>query len=149
MKRTPGQPIPVHGAIFVTDVESFGKPERSDRDKIDIRERLQQFVLDAISEAGLARYGKPAKAPCDTGDGIGLVFPAEMPKTLLIHRLVAGVLHSARPDGGIRPKSVDGAGGSCASEARAGVAEKSRLSCCPRREDVIAGFRQREWTSIQ
>jgi class 3 adenylate cyclase len=76
-------PKAVHGAIFVCDTERFNRSARSDTDRTRIR-----GVLQAIIEKILKKCFKNIASKCipsDTGDGIGIIFPAETDKAALVH----------------------------------------------------------------
>ena len=69
----------VHRTILVVDVERYGSPTRTDRDRVAIRASLYRFL-----EATLPW------ADCDSqncGDGVLVVIPPTVPKSVLIESL--------------------------------------------------------------
>jgi hypothetical protein len=78
------QQRPVHRTIVVFDVEGFGDTRRTNRDQVSVREGLYRAVGDAFQQAGLPW---DADACEDRGDGIFVLIPPEVPKSLLVESL--------------------------------------------------------------
>ena len=74
----------VHRTIVVLDVESFGDYRRNDRHRLAVREGLYRSVGEAFERAGLPWT---PDAHEDRGDGILIVLPPEVHKSLLVESL--------------------------------------------------------------
>jgi hypothetical protein len=86
MLKGKKDPIAAHGAILVTDVDRFGRAERSDVDRTEIRAKLQNLLKTSLKHC-LPSQEKEVGS-IDTGDGVGLVFPADTPKVSLLNKLL-------------------------------------------------------------
>jgi hypothetical protein len=82
MGKLKNQATPVSGPILLTDIDRFNRIDRSDVDRTAIRTELQS-VLGSFLKKCLPAYEKKV-IPFDTGDGLGLLFPAETPKKVLL-----------------------------------------------------------------
>ena len=85
------QPLAVHRAIMVVDVERFGDPVRTNLDQLAVREALYRALPQAFAEGGI---GWDSCMSEDRGDGALILVPPEVPKTLLITGL-PGMLAAA------------------------------------------------------
>ena len=74
----------VHRTIVIVDVEGFGDPRRTNRQQMEIRNGLYQATRDAFSNAGIP-WGSCDHE--DRGDGIFILVPAEVPKSLIVESL--------------------------------------------------------------
>jgi hypothetical protein len=88
----PYQPA-VHRTILVVDIEGFGSPHRTDPHLVAVRHGLYQVVRQAFSNARIPW------ANCDhedRGDGVLVLIPPEVPKSLIAAALppsLAAALH--------------------------------------------------------
>lgn len=90
--------------IAVFDVEAYGDPARTDHQRLAVRRGLYSLLERAFDESGVPW------AKCvvdDTGDGLMLLLPPEIPKIRLVdqlpQRLAAGVLrHNGDHSNGAR-----------------------------------------------
>jgi tetratricopeptide (TPR) repeat protein len=74
----------VHRTILVVDVERFGSPMRTDRDRVAIRSSLYRILETTLTAADVP-WGD-----CDcqnTGDGVLVVIPPAVPKSVLTDSL--------------------------------------------------------------
>jgi tetratricopeptide (TPR) repeat protein len=74
----------VHRTILVVDVERFGSPTRTDRDRVAIRSGLYRVLETALTAAAVPW------ADCDRqnlGDGVLVIIPPAVPKSVLIESL--------------------------------------------------------------
>jgi tetratricopeptide (TPR) repeat protein len=85
------QPLAVHRAIIVVDVERFGDPARTNLDQLTVREALYLALAQAFAESGI---GWDSCVSEDRGDGALILVPPEVPKTLLVAAL-PGLLAAA------------------------------------------------------
>lgn len=87
-----GDPVPVHRTILALDVEGSTRPERRDRDRLEMRAVLYRLLGQALSRAGIQR-GDYQRT--DQGDGVLVLLNSEVPKTRvlpwMILRLAAGL----------------------------------------------------------
>jgi hypothetical protein len=79
----------VHRTIVVFDVESFGDYRRTNRHQIAVREGLYRSVGEAFGQAGLP-WTRDARE--DRGDGIFILLPPEVPKSLLVELLPSALV---------------------------------------------------------
>ena len=79
----------VHRTIVVFDVESFGDPRRTDRHQLTVREGLYRSVGEAFQRAELPWTPDTHE---DRGDGILIVLPPEVPKSLLVELLPSALV---------------------------------------------------------
>ena len=85
------QPLAVHRAIMVVDVERFGDPARTNLNQLAIREALYEALAEAFAESGI---GWDSCVSEDRGDGALILIPPEVPKTRLVTGL-PGMLAAA------------------------------------------------------
>jgi tetratricopeptide (TPR) repeat protein len=81
--------LPVHRAIVVVDVEGFGDPRRTNQHQVQIRDGLYRATQDAFGGAGIPWDSCDHE---DRGDGIFILIPAEVPKSLLAESLPPALL---------------------------------------------------------
>ena len=79
----------VHRTIVVLDVERFGDPRRTDPHQLAVREGLYRSVGEAFQQAGLPWTPDTRE---DRGDGILIVLPPEVPKSLLVELLPSALV---------------------------------------------------------
>jgi len=80
---------PVHRSIVVFDIEGFGDPHRTNRHQVAVRKGLYQIVADAFRQAGIPW---DVNASQDRGDGIFVLLPPDVPKSLLVESLPAALV---------------------------------------------------------
>jgi tetratricopeptide (TPR) repeat protein len=76
--------FPVHRAIVVVDVEGFGDRRRTNRHQVQIRDGLYRATREAFDRTGIPWDSCDHE---DRGDGIFILVPAEVPKSLLAESL--------------------------------------------------------------
>ena len=76
---------PVHRNILAVDIEGFGRQERDDPDRIDMREALFAVLAEGLELAGIDR-GHWEQS--DLGDGILVLISPEVSKVRLIDPLI-------------------------------------------------------------
>lgn len=76
--------LAVHRAIVVVDVEGFGDPRRTNRHQVQIRDGLYRATRAAFERTGIPWDSCDHE---DRGDGIFILVPAEVPKSLLAESL--------------------------------------------------------------
>jgi hypothetical protein len=74
----------VHRTIVILDVERFGDPRRTNPHQLAVREGLYRSVGDAFRQAKLPWASDTYE---DRGDGILILLPAEVPKSLVVELL--------------------------------------------------------------
>jgi len=90
----------VHRTIVVFDVESFGDPRRTDRHQLTVREGLYRSVGEAFQRAELPWTPDTHE---DRGDGILIVLPPEVPKSLLVELLPSALVAALTAHNGAHP----------------------------------------------
>src|SRR5271154_1583870 len=90
----------VHRTIVVFDVESFGDPRRTDRHQLAIREGLYRSVGEAFQRAELPWTPDTHE---DRGDGILILLPPEVPKSLLVELLPSALVAALTAHNGAHP----------------------------------------------
>lgn len=80
---------PVHRTIVVFDVEGFGNYRRTNRHQVIVRGGLYQSVSVAFEQAGIP--WDPG-AHEDRGDGIFVLIPPEVPKSLFVELLPSALV---------------------------------------------------------
>lgn len=91
---------PVHRTIIVVDVEGFGDRRRTNRHQVAVREGLYQIVAAAFQQAGIS-WDIGARE--DRGDGIFMLLPPEVPKSLLIESLPSALVANLRAHNTVHP----------------------------------------------
>lgn len=71
----------VHHAILIVDIEGFGRPERTDHIRRELRHQLYRLVKESLEHAGV---GIESWRSEDRGDGILVLVTADVPKTQLL-----------------------------------------------------------------
>ncbi len=72
----------VHRTILVVDVERFGSPARTDRDRVVVRTGLYRALAAALTTVSVTMTDHH-----DSGDGVLVVLPASVPKSVLVDAL--------------------------------------------------------------
>jgi tetratricopeptide (TPR) repeat protein len=78
----------LHRTILVVDIERFGDPARSDPDRVRVREVLYRTLSESFDGAGI---GWSSCAHEDRGDGVLVVIPPTVAKSLLVESLPASL----------------------------------------------------------
>ena len=89
----------VHRTIVVIDVEGFGDRRRTNRHHIALRDGLYRTVQQAFRRAGIpwdASYHE------DRGDGVLVLVPPEVPKSLLVAALPTALVAALKAHNGAR-----------------------------------------------
>ena len=90
----------VHRTIVIVDVEGFGDPRRTNRQQVEVRDGLYQAMRDAFSSAGIP-WGSCDHE--DRGDGIFILVPAEVPKSLIVESLPPALVAALQDHNGRHP----------------------------------------------
>jgi tetratricopeptide (TPR) repeat protein len=76
----------VHRTILVVDIERFGDPARSNRDRVRVRDVLYRTLAESFDGVGIAWSSCDHE---DRGDGVLVVIPSTVPKSILVESLPA------------------------------------------------------------
>jgi tetratricopeptide (TPR) repeat protein len=76
----------VHRTILVVDIERFGDPARSNRDRVRVRDVLYRTLSESFNGAGIVWSSCDHE---DRGDGVLVVIPATVAKSILVESLPA------------------------------------------------------------
>jgi class 3 adenylate cyclase len=76
---------PVHRGILAVDIEGFGRRDRTDTDRIRMREAMKEMVVEGLRRSGIATSKRTLK---DQGDGILALVDPRVSKCRLIHPLI-------------------------------------------------------------
>jgi tetratricopeptide (TPR) repeat protein len=76
----------VHRTILVVDIEGFGDPARSNRDRLRVRDALYRMLSESFDGAGVALSSCDHE---DRGDGVLVVIPPTVAKSILVESLPA------------------------------------------------------------
>lgn len=90
---------PVHRTIFVVDVEGFGNRDRNNRHQATVRDGLYRTVEEAFREAEIPW---DADACEDRGDGMFVLIPPEVPKSLFVEALPTALVAGLQAYNGTR-----------------------------------------------
>lgn len=92
-RGSQGQRLAVHRIIVVVDVEGFGDQRRTNAHQVAVRDGLYRVMRNAFGRAGISWDDCDRE---DRGDGVLILVPAGVPKSLLVESLpftmVAGLL---------------------------------------------------------
>ncbi len=78
--------LAVHRTILVVDIERFGDPARSNRDRVRVRDALYRTLSESLEGAGVAWSCCDHE---DRGDGVLVVIPPTVAKSILVESLPA------------------------------------------------------------
>jgi len=92
---------PVHRTIVVVDVEGFGDQRRTNRHQVAVRNGLYQIVAEAFQQSGIPW---DVNACQDRGDGIFILLPPEVAKSLLVESLPSALVMGLRAHNATRPR---------------------------------------------
>ena len=76
--------LAVHRAILIVDVENFGDPNRTNTHQLTIRDTVYRLLQQSFAKASISW------AECvteDRGDGVLILIPPTVPKSLLVEKL--------------------------------------------------------------
>ncbi len=85
------QGMAVHRTVVVVDVEGFGDERRTNRHQVAVRDGLYRAMQEALQLAEISW------ADCDhedRGDGIFILIPAEVPKSVLVESLPSALVRA-------------------------------------------------------
>jgi class 3 adenylate cyclase len=91
--------LAVHRTIVIVDVEGFGDPQRTNRHQVAVRAGLYRAMHDAFANAGIP-WDKCDHE--DRGDGILILVPAEVPKSLLVASLPPALVGALQRHNGMQ-----------------------------------------------
>lgn len=77
---------PVHHGICIIDIEGFGRLDRKNTTRIQMRDALYDIFGQGLRQASIRESDLTLK---DQGDGILALFDPQVPKSRLIHPLVS------------------------------------------------------------
>jgi predicted ATPase/DNA-binding CsgD family transcriptional regulator len=87
------QRLAVHRTIVVVDVEGFGDQRRTNAHQVAVRDGLYRVMREAFGRAGIS-WGDCGRE--DRGDGVFVLVPAEVPKSLLAESLPLALVTALR-----------------------------------------------------
>ena len=85
--------LAVHRTIVVVDVEGFGDRRRTNRNQVAVRNGLYRVMRDAFHHAGIPWADDGHE---DRGDGVFVLVPAEVPKSLFVESLPSALVMALR-----------------------------------------------------
>jgi tetratricopeptide (TPR) repeat protein len=91
------QGLAVHRTIVVVDVEGFGDQRRTNPHQVVVREGLYRAMREAFGSAGIPWDDCGHE---DRGDGVFILVPAEVPKSLLAESLPSALVSALRAHNG-------------------------------------------------
>src|SRR5882724_8424569 len=80
-----------HGPILLVDIDRFNRSEWSDEDRAKIRDTLQPLLRENVEVCFpdfVYRRRKNGLRVIDIGDGLGFLFPSDLPKRELLIRFI-------------------------------------------------------------
>jgi len=80
--------LAVHRAILIVDVENFGNPNRTNTDQLAIRDTVYKVLQQSFAKASI-NWAKCVTE--DRGDGVLILIPPTVPKSLLVGKLPAHI----------------------------------------------------------
>ena len=78
--------LAVHRAILIVDVENFGDPSRTNTHQLAIRDTVYKVLQQSFAKASIS-WTKCVTE--DRGDGVLILIPPSVPKSLLVEKLPA------------------------------------------------------------
>jgi class 3 adenylate cyclase len=94
------QPLAVHRTIVVVDVEGFGDRRRTNAHQVAVRDGLYRVMRDAFGRAGISWDNCDRE---DRGDGVLVLVPAGVPKSLLVESLPSAMVAGLCGHNGVHP----------------------------------------------
>jgi tetratricopeptide (TPR) repeat protein len=94
------QQLAVHRSIVVVDVEGFGDQRRTNTHQVAVRDGLYRALQEAFVGAGISWDDCGVE---DRGDGVFVLVPAEVPKSLLAESLPSALVMALRAHNGAHP----------------------------------------------
>ena len=91
---------PAHRTIVVVDVEGFGDRRRTNRHQVAVRDGLYRTVGAAFQQVGIPW---DADAREDRGDGLFILIPPDVPKSLLVELLPSALVETLTAHNCTRP----------------------------------------------
>lgn len=93
--------LAVHRTIVVVDVEGFGDRRRTNRNQVAVRKGLYRVMRDAFHHAGIPWADDGHE---DRGDGVFVLVPAEVPKSLFVESLPSALVMELRAHNETHPR---------------------------------------------
>jgi len=84
-----GRRLAVHRTIVIADVEGFGDPKRTNQHQIAVRDGLYRAMQDAFAHADIP-WDRCDRE--DRGDGVFILVPADVPKSLFVESLPSALV---------------------------------------------------------
>jgi len=97
---TKDQPLAVHRTIVAVDVEGFGDQRRTNAHQVVVRDGLYRVMRDAFDRAGISWDDCDRE---DRGDGVLVLVPAPVPKSLLVESLPSAMVAGLCGHNGVHP----------------------------------------------
>lgn len=94
------QLLAVHRIIVVVDVEGFGDQRRTNPHQVAVRDGLYRVMRGAFGRAGIPWDDCDRE---DRGDGVLILVPAEVPKSLLVESLPSAMVAGLCGHNGTHP----------------------------------------------
>ncbi len=91
---------PAHRTIVVVDVEGFGDRRRTNRHQVAVRDGLYRTLAEAFQHVGIPW---DADAREDRGDGMFVLIPPDVPKSLLVELLPSALVEALEAHNYTRP----------------------------------------------
>lgn len=88
----PGEEIPVitaHRTIVIVDIAGFGLPSRNNANLVRVRHGMYQSIEQAFNSVGIPWT---MCQPADTGDGVRVLAPADIPKPFFVNYLPSALV---------------------------------------------------------
>lgn len=84
-----GRQLAVHRTILIVDIEGFGDRQRTNRHQVAVRDGLYGMMREAFGRAGVPWDRCDVE---DRGDGMFILVPAEVPKSLFVESLPSALV---------------------------------------------------------
>ncbi len=94
------QSLAVHRTIVVVDVEGFGDRRRTNRNQLAVRDGLYRAMREAFRHTGIPWVDCDHE---DRGDGVFVLIPAEVPKSLFVESLPSALVGALRAHNSAHP----------------------------------------------
>ena len=93
--------LAVHRTIVVVDIEGFGDRRRTNRNQVAVRNGLYKIMQDAFYQAGIPWADDRHE---DRGDGVFVLIPGDIPKSLFVESLPSALVAGLREHNASHPQ---------------------------------------------